>query len=390
MSRQNKLKIAIVSFDWKNIFENDFSSFLGKLKRDRLNPQENDFFIISWGSESYYKNIDNFQTTHLKAIFGHYRFFYDFLSIFLAPLILKKHKFKPDVFLIYDFPLAAAGWLPKILWQTKIILFLGNLPSSLAWTRKKIIWRRLYQRGCEILFKNIIDSFFVISRVTGNYVLKVGVEKQKIKTIAPDILERDQEYISKSNKGMVRQKYGIPADKKIWLSVGRLEPEKDFADLINLFNAISWDDSVLIIAGKGILKDELETQVKDLGLEKKVILAGNVSRQEIWNYYQDADLFVLLSLSEGLGIVFLEAMFCGVPVLGRRIEGIEESIGASEERGFLWQTSDGLERLKEKINLCFEGGPEIEEKIKKARQYAKALGENKEDINYYFKEVLEK
>jgi len=44
MSRQNKLKIAIVSFDWKNIFENDFSSFLGKLKRDRLNPQENDFY----------------------------------------------------------------------------------------------------------------------------------------------------------------------------------------------------------------------------------------------------------------------------------------------------------------------------------------------------------
>src|SRR4030042_401911 len=350
-SENKKLKIAIVSFDWRNIFENDFEQLKGKLKRDGLDPDFNDFFLISWSDKKYHKKTENFETVHLKAPLGG-RIFCDILSDFFVPFFLAKHSFRPDIILVYDFPLIFAGLFCKIFWHSKIVMFLGNLPSALAKTRKASGLRNIYQKLSEFSGKNMVDYFIVISQITEKYISDLGIPDNRIKKIIPDVIERDRQFIASSKKGIVRKKFNIPEDKKILLSVGRLEPEKGFDELIEIFGSLERNDFILLITGEGSQKERLLELIEEKNLEQKVILAGHQDRANIWNYYQDADIFILLSRSEGLGLVFWEAMFMGVPVIGAAIDGIKETIGQDGERGFYWEND--LEELENKINICLD------------------------------------
>jgi len=380
MEKQDKkLKIAVISFDWRNIFENNFDELIQKLKRDRLNPDFNEFFFISWSVKKYHKKIKNIETVHFKAFFG-WRIFCDLMSDFLVPIILGRHNFKPDIVLVYDFPLIYSGIFAKIFWGSKIVLFLGNMPSGLVRTRKFPGWRYYYQKSAEFAGKYFVDQFFVISESTKKYVVDLEINAEKIKIITPDILERDKEFILVSQKGTIRKKYNIADDKKILLSVGRLEPEKGFNDLLAVFNSLKQNDLILIVVGEGSQKDKLIRQAKDLNMENRIVFAGYQSRENIWNYYQDADIFILLSRSEGLGLVFWEAMFMGVPVIGTLAGGIKETIGHDGERGFYWKNDP--EDLKNKIDFCLDkGNNERRFMVERAQEYIRQKLESKTVIN---------
>ena len=378
-SENKKLKIAIVSFDWRNIFENDFEQLKGKLKRDGLDPDFNDFFLISWSDKKYHKKIGNIETVHLKAPLGG-RIFCDILSDFFVPFFLAKHSFRPDIILVYDFPLIFAGLFCKIFWHSKIVMFLGNLPSALAKTRKASGLRNIYQKLSEFSGKNLVDYFIVISQITEKYISDLGIPENRIKKIIPDVIERDRQFITSSKRGIVRKKFNIPEDKKILLSVGRLEPEKGFDELIEIFGSLERNDFILLITGEGSQKERLLELIEEKNLEQKVILAGYQDRANIWNYYQDADIFILFSRSEGLGLVFWEAMFMGVPVIGAAIDGIKETIGQDGERGFYWEND--LEELENKINICLD--KESKEKIimiERAKEYVEQKNKSRLNIN---------
>jgi len=102
----------------------------------------------------------------------------------------------------------------------------------------------------------------------------------------------------------------------ILLSVGRLDAQKDQATLLRAFSRIfalypEWD---LKIVGDGPLRDSLFAQVVELGLVDRVVLPG-VTR-DIATEYLGADVFVLPSRYEALGLVTVEAMSCALPVVG--------------------------------------------------------------------------
>jgi glycosyltransferase involved in cell wall biosynthesis len=77
---------------------------------------------------------------------------------------------------------------------------------------------------------------------------------------------------------------------------------------------------------------------------------------------------MLLSKAEGLGLVFWEAMYMRVPVIGSPVGGILETIGGNGSRGFLWEESLGIEDLHDKLNKCIAHTEEVE--IMKDRAYA--------------------
>ena len=98
-------RILLFSFDWRNMYEGHISEIIEKLERDHLSPHVNKFFSINWGPKSYYRKIsENIETVHLKARMGRTRVFYDIADIFITPFLLKKHGFRPDIVLLYDFP----------------------------------------------------------------------------------------------------------------------------------------------------------------------------------------------------------------------------------------------------------------------------------------------
>lgn len=381
MKRTDKnLNILVISFDWRNIFENDFDELVGKLKRDRLYIEDNNFFLFNWADKSYHEKKENIETAHVKYFLTRNRMMCDLLSLFLLPFVLWKYKFKPDIIWIKEFPFVFSAIIPKLLWKSKIVFLLSATPKSLVRTRRFGNLKYMYQVICEYLAKYFIDHSWANGEATKKYLIDVGFRGEEIMVFPGNAILRDVEYINNSKKGRVREKYNISDNKKIILSVGRMEREKGYDRLLKLFKDINRDDFILIIVGDGVLKEEIKKQISDLGLEKKVIMAGWVSRKDIWDYYRDADIFTLLSYSDGCPTVVREAMYMEVPVIGSDIESIRAFLGENEERGLLYKDKETAENFNSKIQRCLEEGGE---RVKKAKEYIdKEIGDMR-PINSY-------
>jgi len=113
------------------------------------------------------------------------------------------------------------------------------------------------------------------------------------------------------------KKFNLNPDKNRILFVGRLHPEKDLTTLINSMPYIlkKYPNSELDLVGSGYLRSELESLVETLGIEKNVKFFGKLYGQELLMAYNACDLFVLPSVVETEGMVLLEAMACGKPIV---------------------------------------------------------------------------
>lgn len=105
-------------------------------------------------------------------------------------------------------------------------------------------------------------------------------------------------------------------------AIGRLSPEKGFADLIAAFGNLvrGGEDLRLVIIGEGAEREELQARIDTLNLKTRVLLAGY--RPAARDYLPLLGAFVLPSHTEGLPITLLEAMHAGVPIVATRVGGI--------------------------------------------------------------------
>lgn len=120
---------------------------------------------------------------------------------------------------------------------------------------------------------------------------------------------------------------GIPvipqsSEKKIIYSMGRLVEYKGYKYLVDSAKYLP-DDYQVVIGGGGPLRDELQAQIDASGLQDKVKLLGRVPDDEVAMWYNKCDIFVLSSVmkTEAFGIVQIEAMSCGKPVVATKIPG---------------------------------------------------------------------
>jgi glycosyltransferase involved in cell wall biosynthesis len=112
-----------------------------------------------------------------------------------------------------------------------------------------------------------------------------------------------------------RRDLGFRQNEKILVTVGRLVRRKAIDQLIDLVKETSLETVRLIIIGDGPLRAELEAQAKAQGVSERVSFAGFVTDQEKFDLLCAADLYVSTSQHEGFGLVFLEAMAAGLPVV---------------------------------------------------------------------------
>ncbi len=111
-------------------------------------------------------------------------------------------------------------------------------------------------------------------------------------------------------------------------TVSRLVPQKNLPLLLGALKELNSQESPefnLTIVGSGPLKTELQSLSADLGIEEFVTWKGQL--QEVLPFYRSLDVFVLPSDYEGFGLVLLEAMSQGIPVIARRISAIPEVMG---------------------------------------------------------------
>jgi glycosyltransferase involved in cell wall biosynthesis len=144
----------------------------------------------------------------------------------------------------------------------------------------------------------------------------------------------------------------IKKEQKI-LFVGSLVPVKGVRYLIESMKAIknNYSNVKLVIIGDGTEKHELEKLVIEFGLSDCVSFVGKVSNHKISQYMIESDIFVLPSLSEGFGIVLLEAMASGLPIIASNVGGIPSLI-QNGVNGFLVEPGNP-EKIAEKILFLF-------------------------------------
>jgi 1,2-diacylglycerol 3-alpha-glucosyltransferase len=126
----------------------------------------------------------------------------------------------------------------------------------------------------------------------------------------------------------LRLRLGIAPVAKVLLFVGRLGREKNIDFVIRAFAELTKmrREVRLVLVGDGPMRDQLKSLVTRLGLKKATIFTGSVAHAEIASYYQAADLFVFSSLTDTQGIVVLEAIASGLPVVALRDEAFTSMV----------------------------------------------------------------
>ena len=120
------------------------------------------------------------------------------------------------------------------------------------------------------------------------------------------------------------------------------------------------DDYRVIIGGTGPLQDQLEKQIRDLQLEEKVSLEGYIKDGGLGAYYGAADVFVMSSVmkTEAFGIVQIEAMSCGLPVVSTRIPAAGVAwVNKDGESGLTVEPRDAKALAEAVQTICSNPGP---------------------------------
>ncbi|NLM06127.1 MAG: glycosyltransferase family 4 protein [Tissierellia bacterium] len=186
-----------------------------------------------------------------------------------------------------------------------------------------------------------VDSVIVPTEKTKKLLERYNVRKH-IDVIPSGInLNKHNSIISTDERVALREKYGISADDKLLVFVGRVGKEKNLGELISLVQRMP--DVKLMIVGDGPFRNELEDIVSGLDLRGRIVFTGMVNPIEVSKYYQAGDLFTSASTSETQGLTYIEALANGLPVLARKDPCLNDVV-IDGVNG--WQFVTGTEFLK--------------------------------------------
>ena len=177
-------------------------------------------------------------------------------------------------------------------------------------------WLLTYEASEVIVNSNYMKS--EIQRLFGLPFEKINVVPNGVNLNNFNNVYRDYDF---------RRRFAMD-NEKIILFMGRLVYEKGIQHLISAMPKIldHYHDVKLVIAGKGGMLDELKAQVNNLGISQKVYFAGYLNSKDVQKMYRCADISVFPSTYEPFGIVALEAMLAGVPVVVSDIGGLNEIV----------------------------------------------------------------
>lgn len=185
----------------------------------------------------------------------------------------------------------------------------------------KLFWRRIHLTP---------DFITAISNFLASRARRLGVSANKIKVI-PNGVNLDQ----------------IPSRDEIRpgqiICVSRLSWEKGLNFLIEAWPLVltEFSNAKLLIVGEGPERKGIEEQISLARLSASVVLTGRLPHSEVLKKMTESEIFICPSLAEGLGIVFIEAQACGVPVIGTNVGGIPDVID-HEKTGLLISPGSAL------------------------------------------------
>lgn len=197
---------------------------------------------------------------------------------------------------------------------------------------------RLY-RHLDLRALRWFPRVIAVSEYLRRELITAGLSPERVVTVHNAIdLETFRASVCASRE-QVRAELGIEPDAPVVLTVGRLNPEKGHRYLLESAQIVCRQIPNLrvLIVGEGPLRPELEEMIRALDLGTVVTLLG--WQDNVASLMVTSDLLVLPSIRESFGLVILEALAVGVPVVSTRVGGVPEVIQAGET-GFLVEPRD--------------------------------------------------
>ena len=216
-----------------------------------------------------------------------------------------------------------------------------HLPDQLEKILNTSIWR-IYAN-----FYGRLDLIICPTQTAADLLNKLAVATE-IEVISNGI---DLKKFNVSNNGeYLKNKYKVP-QKQILLFVGRLDKEKRIDVLIKA-GALIKDkvDFHIVIAGKGEEDGTLKQLAEDLGISHMITFAGYVPERDLCNIYKIADIFVMPGIAELQSLVTMEAMACGLPVVGANAIALPHLI-KNGKNGFLFTPEDEKDLANKLLKL---------------------------------------
>jgi glycosyltransferase involved in cell wall biosynthesis len=229
--------------------------------------------------------------------------------------------------IVSHFALYAFGMLDQIGKKPFVVHFHGPWAGesaaegagALAVAGKRALERIVYHRGAR---------FIVLSKAFGSILAReYGVSPSAIRVVPGGVdLRRFSEVGSRRE---ARRTLGWPEDRPTVVTVRRLVRAKGLENLIEAAKLVRLriPEVLVVIAGTGPLEQELKRCVNEAGLEYNVRFVGFVREDALPSVYRAADLFVVPTITlEGFGLVVVEALACGTPVIVTPIGGLPEVV----------------------------------------------------------------
>ncbi len=209
--------------------------------------------------------------------------------------------------------------------------FLGYLLNKFTGTKYIITVQRIEKNTFlrRLVYRKARACIGASTAIT-DYFKEIGCQRDKIHIIPNGI---DLSRFKNLDRTESRKMLGL-RDEFVVIAVARLEKVKGLKYLIKAISEIKNPQIQLVLIGQGSERSNLEKYTQELSITERVRFIGEVNNQEVPKYLKAADCFCLPSLKEGFGIVILEAMAVGVPVIASQVGGIPDIV-QNEKNGLL-------------------------------------------------------
>jgi glycosyltransferase involved in cell wall biosynthesis len=235
-------------------------------------------------------------------------------------LFLLRGKDYSVVHVHYVFPSGLLGLMMKKIWKQKMVITVHGSDLSKMPKKSPII------KKCTQMILNHADYVITVGQELYNEVItEYKVEKEKVSSLSMGVnLDIFKPVVDKDK---TRQELHLNECKKMILFVGNITAEKGLIELVKAYSSVKKRFSNYSLHLIGSQKDEefvfrLKRSIANYGV-KDVFLHPALPQEEISKWMSVADVFVLPSYHEGFGLVALEAMACGTPVIGSGVGGLK-------------------------------------------------------------------
>lgn len=187
--------------------------------------------------------------------------------------------------------------------------------------------------GLTRFFVRFADSFIAVSETTMRRFRDWAAVRNASSHVLPNSIDASIFGAGQPNPRLL-DRYGLRG-RKVVLTLGRFSADERYKGVDEVLGVLpelveKVPNLVYLVVGDGTDRARLESQVRQQGLTGHVVFAGRVSEEEKADHYRVADAFVMAGWGEGFGIVYLEALACGIPVVASTLDASREAVRDGE------------------------------------------------------------